>query len=479
MRRLLPYAVLLLALAGTFQCIRWLDAGKATVQKQEGWFWPIRPGESGLVVLVVAVFLAALTARVVAEHGRREGYLGKLVLVVGVGWMLQQGFAFVDKNGMNTMRDRMLRTGHAEFAVTAARRLPVLPLVREYEARVKAPDQVYARSKPPGQLLFYMASAEVANVVMPRIWDPPVPNRPDVVDRYHWRLANFAALFFPLFSMLPAIPLAFLGWHFLGRARSLWPSFAFVLVPQAQLVTMHLDQVLYPLLLTSIWALAAKAAISTPRRAIGWWIAAGTLVWFSVYITFSILPGLVPLAFVAASFDAKTFSERLRQVVSGAAIAATTVGAWAAFFFVTLDYRLLTAYRRGFDNHVRWNNWRPSMQWPAARLDLSELAYWIGVPFTLLFLLQCFSWLGGLRRLREPVTVFALTTLVAIVVTAIVGKTIGEIARLWLFFTPAMVLAAMHALSRLSPTHPVRKLELLAAGQLAWIMALKALEDFR
>ena len=63
--------------------------------------------------------------------------------------------------------------------------------------------------------------------------------------------------------------------------------------------------------------------------------------------------------------------------------------------------------------------------------------------------------------------------------TAVLGRTIGEVARLWLFFTPAIALVAAPALMRMSGSPARLALTALASIQVLWTVSLKAMQDFR
>ncbi len=474
MRRLGIGLLLVISALVTAKLVALLADGIPIVQQQHGWFWPIHAGHPGIVVFALACFATPLAVHLAADY-RHGQLLWRAFALVLFGFVLQHGLAFSEKRGWDGMRGRLEHSGHAEFVITASRELRALDVVRHYESFVRAPDQPYARSKPPGHLLFYMACAPVADALMPLLWDPPRPPNLAVNSERYWRLVNFATLFFPLLSMLPILPLAYLASVLSARERALWPGLLFALTPQVQLVTQHLDQVLYPLLVTATWALATKAASTASRGRFAWWAAAGALLWLDLFVSFSLLPAIVPLIFVPFVVPGASLAERAKRLASGGAAALASLGLLAALFRLLLAYDPLVAYRRGFQNHVRWNAWDDTMRWWAAKLDLSEFVYWTGVAIVLSFFVACFARLWRPR----PLTAFAWGTLAAILVTATIGKTIGEVARLWMFFVPAVVLVAADGLSTIVKRRTVPALMAIAAIQLAWIVAIKNFQDFR
>ncbi len=58
----------------------------------------------------------------------------------------------------------MVNTGHAEFVTVAVNCDDALKVARDYEQLVKAGELgTYAHSKPPGQLLLYIATSRMCN----------------------------------------------------------------------------------------------------------------------------------------------------------------------------------------------------------------------------------------------------------------------------------------------------------------------------
>jgi len=421
--------------------------------------------------LCLAVFAFPYAIRFVsaARHGERRWTV--VAALICLGWTYQQGLALVEHRGAQVMRDRLLATGHAEFVVTASRDIDVWQMVVNYEEFVKAPDQEYARSKPPGQLLFYCAAAAIADRIMPLIWDPPIPPDARIKSVRHFRLINFATLFFPMIGLLALFPLTDLGRTFLGERRQLWPALLYLLAPAPTLVQMHLDQVLYPALAASFWALCARG------RSLVHWAMAGAIAWVSFFISFSMLPMIIVGAGIALAPVIRQPSRAgFRAVILGALVAFGVALALSVLAYFALHYDPFAAYARCLEHHVRWKRWDASYRWRAARLDLIEFGYWLGPPLGLLFLSQAFY---GIRRLwMHPPSVMASATLLALLLVATFGKTIAEVARLWLFFVPAVVLAASARLQRVRAASPEARLGAVTLLQLVWTFSLKAMQDF-
>ena len=95
-----------------------------------------------------------------------ERYRFKLLLLFLLGVSLQFGFAFIEERGLDAIRDRMVDTGHAEFATIAVQQDSLLYVASHYESLIESGQLgEYAPSKPPGTLLFYMVTEKLAGVL--------------------------------------------------------------------------------------------------------------------------------------------------------------------------------------------------------------------------------------------------------------------------------------------------------------------------
>ncbi|WP_394829492.1 hypothetical protein [Pendulispora albinea] len=465
-------------------------------------------GMLGTLVLVAAAFALPLCARMVAApHPSNTALARKVAILVVTGFALQHGLALAENRGWNGMRDRMVGRGHAEFALEAGKLQSAWAALRDYETI--AAEKSFLPSKPPGQLLFYMAVADLADAVVPDRWSVPPPDRPEVETSRQWRLINTALFVYPLLSMLTLLPLTYLGLALLGRDLALWPAFLYMLCPPVQLVTLHLDQTLYPLLVTTLWAFAVRAvcvagatrddpgAARSVARTRALWAGAGALAWLAQFVSFSVLPAF-PLTAVlvwAARATIRKVDRPLpwRPLLRGALLALAVFALLTALLAAAAGYNPLHAFQRSLAHHHRWMRWNESLRWPAARLNLLEFFYWIGPPIVLAFGWQCAKGIASLVRRRiDGRSTPAMGTAAILAATAIFGATYGEVARLWLFLVPAVILSATPTFAHLvadantdtgadvnaSTARRQRMLLVTAALQGAWMFCLKAMQDF-
>ena len=455
--------------------------GIETVQRLDHYFG--RLGDRQILdtaAILGTGFALAYAVRLVREGAGRHSS-GATAALLLVGFLFQHSLALAEKKGLDGMRDHLLQSGHNEFARTVTtRRIEPLALIAGYERLVQDPDQGFARSKPPGTLLVYWVADRAAQAVMPWIWDPPMPtDSPYVANLYHWRLANFATLFFPLLSYAVLWPLSWLGRRFLGPADGLWPAFLYVLVPATALLPLHLDAVLYPFLACSLWALAAAVGEANERAAVLLGAAGGVVAWLCLFVSFSLLPALpLALAFAAAARarDGQRPWHPLRATAAGV----------AAFFAVGLAVWMLAGYDpferygQAMTNHMHWKRWQESFRVPAAITDTAEFLYWLGMPIVLLFAHETVAALrrGKRPRLRSWAARLALGVCLVLGTTALFGRTLSEVNRLWLFFVPAIAIVAAHALRRIAGPRAEPALTAVVALQVGWAVVLKCYEGF-
>ncbi len=450
------------------------------VQSLWGWFWPLHPNAlpaaAALGIAALSLFAFAGAAWVVTNTSSSRTRGRALFLLIGLGFAYHHGLALATGRGLGEMRDRMLQTGHAEFAVTACRGPDAFTLLGTYEELVRGSDQKFARSKPPGHLLIYYAAAALADRVMPFVHDPPPESVPGIVNRCHLRLVNLATVAFPLVALLVLLPLTWLSRFFLAPEHTLRPALIYMTMPAPALVQLHLDQVLYPTLAASFCALVAKAA-SKPNG-LGWWTLAGVSMWVASFVSFSLLPVLpLGIGISVALTAGLTPERRWRRLSVGASVLAGAMLCSGAVAYWTIHYDPWAAYVRAMSNHVAWKGWEDWMRWPAAFLNTVELAYWLGPVPVVLFASEALR--SGSGSARTATGMLGAWTLAMIGLTAVLGRTIGEVARLWLFFTPSIVLVVAATLTGLPGAPARRALTALASIQVLWTVSLKAMQDFR
>src|SRR4051812_19604930 len=124
----------------------------ATHAKPVGWaFYPV----------LAAIPVVALGAAWVL---RGRSAVAVTCLMLG-GFAFQHALGWSEGRGLDGIRDRIVRSGHAEFADAAVSQRSMWSVLVRYEQKVQGGELGrYAHSKPPGTLLTYMATERVSRV---------------------------------------------------------------------------------------------------------------------------------------------------------------------------------------------------------------------------------------------------------------------------------------------------------------------------
>ena len=427
------------------------------LQTLPGWFWPFAAIDlhHAWLVPVLALALAAVW-RLCAREGTPTAL--RLAAILSLGWGIQFGVAWLEGRGLVAIAEPIVRSGHGEFARVAVREPSLAEVARRYEERLEADPEErwgggYARSKPPGFVLFYGVTQRIS------VWVAPPPTAQAALARF----AVFAAVAWTLWSCLSVLPLYALARLFLDPRRAAMACLLWLVVPAFQLITGHLDQVLFPTLLLGAVALAGWAG---RRASAGLAAAAGAACVVCNFMSFSLLP-VWPLALGIGAICAERGPGRA-PLGRGVALVAAFAGGAALVHGVlafALDYDAFVRLERSLAVHAGWKKFDPSPRYRvyAALLDVLELGYWWGAPLVLAWMASFGAALSRvLARRVEDLDLLALATLGVLLALLVFGKTLAEVARLWLFLAP---LACVAAIGQLARRFPVRSAE-VALGML-------------
>jgi hypothetical protein len=382
----------------------------------------------------------------------------------------------MEGRGIDGLRDRITNTGHAGFAVTAARQPSMLRVAACYEPMLASGELAFYpnATKPPGQLLFYMLTERLSRPfrgLMPAGFAP--------LDR----LRTFASFFFPLVAALALLPLAWLSRMVLDRESATRSLALFPFLPSLTLITLHLDQCLYPLLAITCIGLF----IHGTQRGRAWaLVLSGAVFYLALYVSFSIAvlaPMLALAALLAPALEPRQPGPKrplLRRLADIGLFAAGFVLLLAAFR-LAFDYDPLVRYRNTMALHAHWKvaSWSASDTLRFGLLDLIEFCCWTGMPLTVLFLLdQARTVSAAARRRPLPGNALAIALSVALLALAFAGRTVAETARLWLFIVPLVVLFAGRALSESRLLRTRAAMLAVVLLQFLTILAIKRFQDF-
>lgn len=436
------------------------------IHSMEGWFWAFRstPLSQPLWLLVPVIVLAWVGSRHFDDLGSQGA---KVVSLMVAGFFIQLAFALAEGRGLNSLRDRMVRTGHARFARVAVRQDDLLETARTYQRRYhrKGLGRNPLTTKPPGQLLVYMLTDRISR---------PFHHFLPATTPYG-RLTLASSVLWPAMTYLVLLVLVPLGSLVRDGPTAINAAKLMILLPNLTLITLHLDQCLYPTLAV---ACVVPFLLSIRRRSAAWALLSGALYYLSLYVSFALLAVLPLLLLCSLS----AIGDRRRRLLAHA------WGSFAGGFLLfdllarfLLNYHLLSSLKFCLAGHQAWKeiDWTLGTSTYYGALNLIEWALWLGLPVTILFLLSVTHSLGQPRLWRAdldralPAAVLAVTLLLAFF-----GRTAGEVARLWLLLTPFLCLAAASQLAR-AGADDQRKLYFLTASlQLVTLLLIKIHQDF-
>jgi hypothetical protein len=420
------------------------------------------------LALLAAVFAGLVAA--VRCSGRRFRTVLLLLFVLSVA--MQWTFSLLEGLNGRRMSATLLdpRYGHSEFVAIACADNSPLETARSYEELCRTdPRFVFCKSKPPGQLAVYMLAVRLFHALH---LEPPfawLVARFDFYDRPPMTaFGAFAAVVFSLVAGLPVFVLGWLGRRFGNEGAGTGAALAFVLCPAVCLVTMHMDQVLYPLCVS---VCLAAAVLAVERH---WAYAAllSVLVYASTYISFSLL-FLAPAVLLLWTGYALRPDRRTAALKAGAAGA---MGLFLCFalFLLLLNYHPGPAYRRAIAHHAAW---RTVQRLTSIRevANFTQLAIWMGLPCALVCVRRWFaSARGGIAQI-EPFEFFTLLFPFLVLAVSIFGKTDEEIGRLWIPFMVPFFIVGGRELAALYGRRPYGFL----ASSLAFVVLVKNFHDFR
>lgn len=126
-------------------------------------YWFFGPHEQTIEIywIIFAAFVLGLCIMISLSNLKT---IIKLSLLILLGTIIQFSIGFSQGKGLAGIRDKIVKTGHAEFAIVATQQESMLDVAKNYEFKINdAQLGRFAPSKPPGSLLFYMLTERLSN----------------------------------------------------------------------------------------------------------------------------------------------------------------------------------------------------------------------------------------------------------------------------------------------------------------------------
>jgi hypothetical protein len=427
----------------------------------------------GWAPVLPLVLSLALLAVVVARLWTRPRAF--VIALFPCAVLLQLSWSLLDGTAAARISSTLLSKhyGHSEFVALAHDAAPPLQVARDYE-HIAATDPrfVYAKSKPPGQLLFYALSVRLfRSLGLEAASRRAVEALGFFADSPYASFGPFATALFVSLSCSPVFVLYRLGSALGDQTVGAYLALSFVLTPALNLVTMHMDQVLYPVLAASV----LYAVVLGMGRAPGYAAVAGCLTYASVYVSFSMLFLFPAIGLLLAGYGAWSRHGWQRVLAVGSVFGAGVV-ACAVVFYLALNFDPLPAFARASAHHRAWMEIEGLVRLRGNIHNLYEFAVWLGLPAVILYGAHCWRILAAPAEIRTPVAVLALGYPFVLLALSLFGGTEHEVGRLWIpFAVPALVPVARE----LSSLHDGRRPWLFVVVGVVMILLMKNYQDFQ
>ena len=384
-------------------------------------------------------WIGAAVACVVAAFGvigLVRSVKARVLTLVLLAWLVQLSFSMSRGQGFEGLRSRIVSTGHAEFARVAVREPSILDVARNYEQLARSGRLgSYAQTKPPGTLLVYMVTDRLSGIACAD------------GERHLACMQTFAAWTWSFFSCLVIVPLFYLARRWGSESVGWLSCLLYMATPTVNIFTLHLDQVLFPLLSVLIVGCTALALDRGRRR---FAIAAGCLFYFALFCSFG-LALIAPLVLVPVidawrrRMPARTLYKPL--LYAGVGSIACDLVARAAF-----SYELLVRYEAVRARALAWRGWDDTLDTllRASLTNLVEFSIWSGLALALAIV--CVTAISFDRIWSRVPTRPALwlgpALSLTILATLLLAKTKTESSRLWLFLVPFCCICAAWLVQR-------------------------------
>jgi hypothetical protein len=267
------------------------------------------------------------------------------------------------------------------------------------------------------------------------------------------RASAWVGILMPLWAGLAVLPLYALCKRFSDELIARRIALLWALIPAASLFTPTFNT-LYPLLALIVVWLLFKGLES--KRGIWWWLSSGVLMGILTFLNFSLVPLAMLCGFITLFYCGFTRTGFLRAVWVGGWYGLGVAFVWGIYGLST-GSDALNLLSVAFDEHLTLD--RPYLPW--LWMHFWEWVLLAGIPITLL-------WLVNVRH-----NLIGRALLFTMLILLLSNTARGETARVWLFFTPFMLIGMSSLVSLNNRRHWV----LLLSAQVALLVVLASTWD--
>lgn len=276
--------------------------------------------------------------------------------------------------------------------------------------------------------------------------------------------AGFGVLM-PVWAALAAFPLASITRRLSGEAAARWAVLWWPLTPALMAFAGSLNTI-YPLFtLTAVYMLIRALDAAAARGKLGWAAASGLVSGLATFSNFAFAPLPLILGLFALTYGLGVRKHSLPGLmVLGAAFGTGALLPWFVFALAT-GLTPLDLLRASFEFHLDLE--RPYAFWTV--MHVWDWLVWGGLGLTAFAVLSA----ATMRRRIDGGSALSAALVVGMLLLTLSGTARGETGRVWLVFTPLLVIAAADGLRRFSQADSRAWLVLSAASAgLALVLAL-------
>ncbi len=403
------------------------------LQSIPGWFFfrQDKPGGPYQYLYLFLMLAFAFLAVFVIFKLTKQPFLSIAIAMVCL-FGLQIGYGFVLGNGFESLRVKYAKAAVSEELQTVCQaRESLLESVRNYEAIYG--DNFWLGTKPPGFFSFYALLKVGVGLFRPAVLTDP--------QACFITLTKNFAYFLPLLATFLLLPLYLIQKQLTSRSLPFLSALVYISAPSLILMTLLIDQFLFPLLFTLfLLVLALMITRQSPVFA----FLAGCLAYLLVFVSFSLLPVLgLAVIWLFVDYFVNRPKRNFRRILLLLVAFLGGLLLTSLLIWFLLGYNPLARYQFAFQRHREIKQFEFSLRWILQYGFLNHVDFMLWTGFGLLFLFYLSSLRACFLFLQRQATTydgFRIAFFLTFLALNLVGQTKSEVGRLWVFLLPGFAL---------------------------------------
>jgi len=436
-----------------------------------GWYWPIIVKPQPLHhALLFSIFLLIFILILYCIQRFPRAHLLNLSLICLAFIGLQYTIGVMEGRGISSLTDRFFLSYHRIYIEEACNAtLTPREAIFNYEDLFPS---MFLQTKPPGVLWMSFKLNQVANSpglssLLDQLSQKIVLSEflPQMASAACKRSMVLTTLLFPVLATAGVWAIfGFSKWLVGGpeyKEISSYSAILFTLSPNVVMLSLFLDQSLYP----SLFLITASGTLfAMQKNSFMGGFLMGAVLYGTIFLSFSMLPLLaIPIIYFACNqWQDGNFSSFWNKFKTG--LLSMGLGGLCSMFLlkITLNYDIFSRYQRMMATRIEGDFYtrlgisltnEPStlekirQTWDAVILNNIELAVAIGFPVFIFFIVMGVqSVIHVVKRKPERITAINASFFLTYVALNAIRAVLGEAGRLWMFWAPVMALLAIQYL---------------------------------